>query len=402
MRGNITVKEPGRVYELRVSLGHDPTTGKYRQKSLTVRGPRAEAERVLRRLIEEVEGGRARPVDSAPTLGGLLDEWLSFTEAAGRSPTTVERYRNVIEHQLKPTLGDVPLGRLTTKAFDDLYPELVRRLQPSTVLKVHLVARSTLARAVKWGWIDRNPAADATPPSARRRPIATPSKEQLAKLLGAADAADPAFAVFLRLGAATGARRGELCALRWSDIDPGQGRVVIERGIIVVARGLEERPTKTHNRRVIALDPGTVRVLREHHQRDESAARACGLELGPDAFVFSRRPGGTQPIRPDNATTIFSTLARAAGIEGLSLKDATRHLAATRLIAAGVDVRTVAGRLGHRHASTTLDVYAHWLPERDRDAAAIIGAELDEAEPLPPSPARRRRSAGAGTQRRRA
>jgi len=127
MRGNITVKEPGRVYELRVSLGRDPTTGKYRQKSLTIRGSRAEAERMLRRLIKEVEGGPARPVDSTPTLGELLDEWLAFTEAAGRSPTTVERYRNVIEHQLKPALGDVLLERLTTKAFDDLYRDLVRR-----------------------------------------------------------------------------------------------------------------------------------------------------------------------------------------------------------------------------------------------------------------------------------
>jgi Phage integrase, N-terminal SAM-like domain len=122
MRGNITAKVPGRVYELRVSLGRDPATGKYRQKSLTVRGPRAEAERTLRRLVEEVEAGRARTVDPTLTLGTLLDEWLAFTEALGRSPTTVERYRNVIQHQLKPALGDVPLGLLTTKAFDDLIP----------------------------------------------------------------------------------------------------------------------------------------------------------------------------------------------------------------------------------------------------------------------------------------
>ncbi len=402
MRGNITAKVPGRVYELRVSLGRDPTTGKYRQRSLTVRGTRAEAERALRGLVEEVETGRARPVDPTLTLGSLLDEWLAFTEAAGRSPTTVERYRNVIEHQLKPALGDVALTRLTTKAFDDLYRDLVQRLQPSTVLKVHLVARAALARALKWGWIDRNPAADAQPPSARRSEITTPSRDQLAKLLATAETGDPAFAMYLRLGAATGARRGELCALRWPDINLEEGKVVIERGIIVVAGGLQERPTKTHNRRVVALDHGTVRLLRAHRQREESTARACGLELEPTAFVFSRRPGGTLPLRPDNATATFAALARAAGIDGLSLKDATRHLAATRLIAAGVDVRTVAGRLGHRRASTTLDVYAHWLPERDREAAEIIGAELDDSDPPTSSPLRRRRSAGAGTQRRRA
>lgn len=383
MRGNITVKTPGKVYELRVSLGRDPATGRYRQKSRTVRGTRAEAERALRRLVEQVEAGRTRAADPARTLGMLLDEWLTFTEGLGRSPTTILRYRNAIEHQLKPALGHVPLARLTTKAFDDLYRDLVGRLQPSTVMKAHVVVRAALSRAVRWGWIDRNPATGAEPPSVRRAAITTPSRDQLAKLLAAAEAADPMFVVYLRLGAATGARRGELCALRWSDIDLEEGRVVIERGIIVVAGGLEERPTKTHNRRAVALDKGTTRLLRQHREREEATACACGVELDATAFVFSRRPGGTVPLRPDNATATFAALARAADVEGLSLKDATRHLAATRLIAAGVDVRTVAGRLGHTRASTTLDIYAHWLPERDREAAEIIGAELDESRSTP-------------------
>jgi integrase len=380
MRGNITVKVPGRVYELRVSRGRDPVTGRYRQKSVTVRGTRAEAERALRQLIDEVEAGRERGTDDPGlTFGGLLDEWLRFTEGRGRSPTTIERYRTIIERQLKPTLGDMPLARLRTKAFDDLYRDLGQRLAPLTVTKVHLVARAALDRARKWGWIAQNPARDAEPPSPRRSTITTPSREQLAKLLKVADAADPVFAAYLRLGAATGARRGELCALRWSDIDLEAARVVIERGIVLVAGGLVERPTKTHSRRVVALDEGTVRVLGAHREREEAMARACGVELDAPAFVFSRRPGGTLPLRPENATATFAATARAAGVEGLSLKDATRHLAATRLIAAGVDVRTVAGRLGHANASTTLDVYAHWLPERDREAATIIGAELDDA-----------------------
>lgn len=88
MRGNITVKVPGRLYEIRVSLGRDPATRKYRQKSLTIRGTRAEAERALRRLIEEVEAGRIGAAgDPKVTFGTLLDEWLRFTEGLGRSPT---------------------------------------------------------------------------------------------------------------------------------------------------------------------------------------------------------------------------------------------------------------------------------------------------------------------------
>jgi len=287
MRGNITVKSPGKVYELRVSLGRDPATGKYRQRSLTVRGTRMQAERALRELIEEVEAGRVRGEDPQRTFGMLLDEWLTFLQGLGRSPTTIDRYRNTIEHQLKPWLGDVPLPRLRTKAFDDLYRTLGQDLQPSTVLKVHVVARAALARAVKWGWIDRNPASDAEPPSQSRRAITTPNRDQLAKLLAAAEVADPMFAVYLRVGAATGARRGELCALRWSDIDLKGARLVIERGLIVVAGGVEERPTKTRNRRAIALDDGSVGVLRTHRRHEEAAARLWHRARRPRVCVLS-------------------------------------------------------------------------------------------------------------------
>jgi len=199
----------------------------------------------------------------------------------------------------------------------------------------------------------------------------------VARLVVLAERAAPTFAAVLRVGAATGARRGELCALRWSDIDLESKTLTIERGVIMVRGGVVERPTKTHNRRAIALDDGTVAVLSVHRDCERKVAAECGVVLAADAFVFSRRLGGTHPLRPDNCTTTFERLRNRAGLSGFSFKDATRHLAATRLIGAGVDVRTVAGRLGHARASTTLDIYSHFLPERDREAAEILGALLD-------------------------
>jgi integrase len=383
MKGNIRELVKGKRYELRIALGKDPVTGKYRQKSVTVRGTRIEARRELRRLLTDVENNSSTrdtsPASAARTVtfGELLDEWMTFKLAADRSPTTVDRYRRAIEIHLKPTLGPVPIRHLSAKLFDDLYREQLVRLKPATVLKNHLVARSALDRAVRWGWLDQNPADRADPPTVRRPRVRTPGTEEMARLLALAEESDPTFAVFLRVGAATGARRGELCALRWTDIDWNAKALTIERGIVLVRGGVVERATKTHNVRVVALDEGTITTLNAHRRHERAAALKCGVQLADDAFVFSRRPGGTQPLRPDNCTTTFEKLRKRSGLSGFSLKDATRHLAATRLVAAGVDVRTVAGRLGHARASTTLDIYSHFLPERDREAAQVLGSFLD-------------------------
>src|SRR5262249_35258528 len=150
-----------------------------------------------------------------------------------------------------------------------------------------------------------NPSIAAEPPTVHRPTIRPPSPEAVGRLVELAERDDPTFAVLLRVAAATGARRGELCALRWSDLDFDKGTVTIERGLILVSGGLKERPTKTHNRRIVSLDAGTVDRLQRHHHAEQAAARACGALLRPDAFVFSRRPGGTTPLRPDNCTSTF-------------------------------------------------------------------------------------------------
>ncbi len=152
MRGSIRAKVPGKRYEIRVALGRDPRTGRYRQKSLTVHGSKAEAQRALRSLLTDLEAGSVdsdRVERGAVTFGELLDEWLSFKIAADLSPTTIARYRASIDQHLKPALGAERLDRLITKAFDDLYRTLAMSLSPATILKTHLVARAALDRAVR-------------------------------------------------------------------------------------------------------------------------------------------------------------------------------------------------------------------------------------------------------------
>jgi integrase len=136
-----------------------------------------------------------------------------------------------------------------------------------------------------------------------------------------------------------------------------------------------EKDTKTHQQRRVALDAETVEVLREHRRRMEERAKALDLELANDARVFSYEPDGSACWLPDTATQRYSRLAR-----GLRIKThlhALRHYSATELISAGVDARTVAGRLGHGGGgATTLRVYAAWVSEADQRAASALAARM--------------------------
>jgi integrase len=107
----------------------------------------------------------------------------------------------------------------------------------------------------------------------------------------------------------------------------------------------------------------------------EERAAACRIKFDPDGFVFTGEADGSRPLHPDTITATFRRICDRAGLSGVRLHD-LRHLHATQLLAAGVPVRTVSGRLGHANAATTLNVYAHFLAASDRDAAEVMAGLL--------------------------
>jgi integrase len=168
---------------------------------------------------------------------------------------------------------------------------------------------------VAWGWIPHNPARLATPPSVPRSEVAPPPVEQVAGLLATALERNPRLGLFLRLAVVLGARRGELCALRWHHVDLDRGEVLLERGVVYVSRQpLIDKATKTRSKRRLALDTGTVGLLRAHRERSEQVARDLGLTLPASAYVFSREPDGSRPIAPTLVSHQFASLARSLGV----------------------------------------------------------------------------------------
>jgi len=215
MAGSLRERSPGR-WELRVFTGRDPVTGKPVQITRTYSADRKEpgagkraAEKKLAALVAAVERGEYGGTKA--TFGSLLDEWTAHSERMGRSPKTLYEYRRKIDKSIRPDLGAMRLDKLTAHDLDKLYArQLDAGLSPSTVLMHHRIIGAALKQGRKWGWVDRNVAEDATPPSARKPEIAVPSAEQVRALISEATrpaAKNPELATIVLLAAITGMRR---------------------------------------------------------------------------------------------------------------------------------------------------------------------------------------------------
>jgi integrase len=380
MQGTKRKRRKG-VWELRVYVGRDPATGKHKQISRTFHGDARAADGALRDLVNSQAPNRLDGL--GVTFGQLLDEWLKECERLDHSPTTLRTYRAQIDATIKPKLGKVALTRLNARHLDGFYRFLKQEgRSPKTIRNYHAIVAAALHQAVRWGWIRDNVAEHAKPPKVTPGQVNAPSVDEVIRVVEAAENRDPRLAPLLMLAALTGMRRGELCALRWNDIDFERRELQVSRSVVVAPGGLAEKPTKTNQERTVALDDVALALLLVHRGRVEEWARLAEVALSADAFVFSPAIDGSKPFRPDNVTGFFIRVRDDLGLDSVRLHD-LRHFTATQLIGAGVDVRTVASRLGHSDPSMTLRVYSHALEERDRAAASIMGSVLGTSSDEP-------------------
>jgi integrase len=372
------IRARGSGYQVQVYVGRDDD-GRRRWVNRTARTLK-EARDLEAKLRLDTSGKTL--VKTSATYGVLLDDWLKHLQGQGLSPKTLSEYERLVETVLRPRLGSKRVGSITVRQIDSLYSDLSGKgKSPSTVHNVHTVLSRSLAQGVNWGWLMHNPALDASPPPVRRTEITPPSANDLDRLLAALDD-DPDFRTLVWLAVVTGARRGEIVALRWRDVDLDAEMTIRSNIVHTSGTRMIEKDTKTHAVRRLALDHVTVDVLRDHRDRCDKRAADCGVKLVSGAYVFSREVDGSAHLIPNSVGQRFRRLTTILGIRS-RLHD-LRHFAATNMVASGVDVRTVAGRLGHADASTTLKVYASFLAIADRNAAGVVSSML---KPLSPPPA---------------
>jgi integrase len=291
------IRQRGGWWQVRVYVGIDPVTGRRQYRYAHTDGAQ-EARAVEARLKAEAPGLGTDP-ERGRTLGRLLSRWLAWVEELDVvAPSTLVGYRHWAERVATPARGRVPVAQVDVALLEG-WLAVQRRaggrrgrpLSPSSLHDLHAILVAALDRAVAWGWCATNPARLVRLPPVELPEVVPPSVGEVARLLAAAWAADPLFGLFVRLAAVVGARRGELCALRWSDVDFPRGELLVARSVVAVpGRGVLVGPTKTRRRRRVALDRVTVDLLATLRARAQAVAERAGVRWCGSEYVFAPRP----------------------------------------------------------------------------------------------------------------
>jgi integrase len=373
------------VWELRVYLGRD-VNGRVRHRHTRVRGTKRVAKRALEDLLAEV---RAAPEPSADdkrewgrqtTLNDAFSAWKQ-NGWQDLSPSTVRRYESIWSVHVADTIGSRPIAKLGSYELETYFRRLkAAGLAEATVRQTRAVLNRTCKLARRWsGGVLPNPVADTELPSwglEDRQDVRAPEASEVQRLLTAAGEEDVRFAGFLRLVTATGMRRGEACALRWSDVDFETAVVTVDESVVAAAGGAVVKAPKTRaSIRQLSVDAGTLTLLRRLQAEQWAVAEACDQTVDESAFVFSFAAGGASPPYPDVMSHAFDRVRRKAGVASDVHLHSLRHFQATAIDAV-VSERQKQARLGW----ATVHMARHYtdaVGEEDRKASDHVGRLLD-------------------------
>lgn len=353
MPGSVRQRTPGswQIIWDEPSLG-----GKRKQKTMTIKGAKRDAQRKLREILTSIDEGRYKR-ETRQTVGDHLDFWLKTIEGTVAESTFV-RYTYIVNKRLKPEFGGFGISALRPVDIQAIYKGWEKGgLSPRTIRLQHAVLRRALNAAVKWEIITRNPALAVEPPL---RDDYTPniiSDKDVASVLSAVKGTD--YEGIITLAICTGMRRGELCALMWDDVDLEAKRLSVCR----TANWLEGRlvitsPKTSGSRRMVDLPDGVVEML------------ASLPRNGP--FVFPR-PNGS----PRTPSTVGEAARRIFRSLGLNVTlHSLRHSHASWAMREGFSPKVVAERLGHSNPGFTMAVYSHTTPSMQRNLADAVNISL--------------------------
>ncbi len=396
MAGSLRLVRGSDTWEMRIYLGRD-SEGRVRHLHRTFQGTRRAAERELARLIAE-QSATPGAVPEEPTVWGpatTINDAIAAWQGNGwedLSPKTVRHYESTWRVHIRDSIGRHRIVSLTPYDVEVYFRKLKRAgRSEATVRLVRAVLHRACRLARRWsGNVLPNPLADTELPTwtldESPADVRAATTEEILQLLRAAGDKDPRLRTFLRVLAATGMRRGEACALRWSDIDADAGTIRVDEAVVTAKGGAVVKGPKTRaSVRTVAVDGVTLELLAKLREEQSTIAVKCGEMLVEDPFVFGFTPGGDVPPYPDSMSHALTRLRKLAGVSSEVHLHSIRHFHATALDPVISEAQKQA-RLGW----ATVQMARHYtdtVPEEDRRAAehverllATRGDGFDQAE----------------------
>ncbi len=353
--GSVRLRSDGR-YEVRVPLGNKKyKTGYFKTER--------DAERARRRWLNELEQGKLVTAKDQ-LLQDYMLYWLDIKQASLRE-VTLSLYERMLRLHIHPTLGQVKLQKVTGDMIQLLYSKMLKDgYSHNSVRLVHRIINCALNDAVKWKKIPSNPAKEVSQPRQRKHEMHVLDLEQAKIFLEAAKKSR--FDCLLTLALVVGMRRGELLALRWSDVDLDRAQLRVHRSLSYFPdpktkhnKFKEEKAKTAAGERMINLPAFVVESLRQHRKQQDEERLKCGDAWLDYDLVFCTLHGSY--LDPSMVFDKFKEILKEAGLPDMRFHD-LRHSAATILLSMGVNVKIIQELLGHGSVTITLDIYSHVLP----------------------------------------
>ena len=367
--GTIRKRSDGR-WEARIIVGHK-NDGSPMYKSVFAKTQKS-ALKELHHLIELYRDVDLTE-DCRMTLGEWLDKWLDEYMIFTIRESTLDSYRAMVKNQVKPFIGGKQIASLTTADMQKFYNKIKKEgrvrehpihgktLADSMVRGVHMMLHEALDVAVRERLLVKNPTNGTTVPKCNYPEKQILGDDQLETFLKAIKGHEY-WCDFFYVEVMTGLRRGEICGLKWQDINFEENKLQVKRSVSVKKGGgvsIGETKTETGVRSIL-MPPSVADVLQNR------------IQTAITEWVFPNFMHPEQPISPATAYRKLKIILKHAGLPLIRFHD-LRHTFATHATHGGVDPKTLAGILGHTNASFTLDTYTHVTNDMQKAASNIVG-----------------------------
>jgi integrase len=384
MKGTIIEHQPKRgrkTFGYSLFLGRDENGKQLRQLKRGFKRER-DAQDALRKAIEEFE--RTPAIErKMPTFAEFVERWHSECVVRECSPKTSERAYELAQYAVR-IFGTVPLDKLDTMQLATALNQLADRggrkteqfpkgkpLAPKTVRHIAFTVQGCFQQACDWELLNKNPMLKVKKPKVAKREPRVVDRHGFDRLLEKTEGTS-VYAVIVT-AMATGARRGELCGLEWTDLNWHTGVLTVSKSLEQTKQGLRIKSTKSGETRRFPIPVDVLEILRDHQREQDRHRELYGPTYANLGLIFARPDGNY--YSPDKLGTRIRAAMQAAGLHGVSLHS-LRHSHASQLLSDGVPITAVSARLGHRSPNVTLGIYSHCLPDDAQAAAQAWNAAL--------------------------